>query len=651
MTEYIGQTIACPHCAGNIVLQASEENEPKWEYLIGKKAFGPCTIGQLRKLVASGVLTASTIVIRKGSDERIKIYQLLGFSDIRLTGDINEQQDSQSLNNTDKRTSQAHESIFTLLRKPLTRQKVEKEADATSTRECSFWWPDSRIASNIMLTLYSFAICKVSYFWIARFSADDLLFEVIVYGITIVALLFIHATFMAGRCLLFLEKNNRVMYGLLPTRGECETVASSFVSRIRKDKSILGNFSLFSAIGLTSFIIPLVFDNIANPSNVKTAFITYGIATTIVLFAGFFWQHSSYSILGSVKYGIAVLHRFRRLLSNSFIFFGLILALLLCTAGVGFHFLKENRLKNGELAYLNALHQYYGHGITNNIAESIRLTRVAADLGYPEAQWSLGFYFDKGEGVPENTIEAFKWYKMGAEQGNASAECGLAHCYNEGRGVNQDPKAALKWYQLAADQGEDIAQCGLALCYLNGKVIPKDPDKAEMLLKFAADNGSETATQILNSCGIAYPVGQGQPYGARQTMELYRKYAEQGDKLSQYAFAMELLYDDPNNGDAHKEGFAWMMKALNQGVIPAMTQIGGCYVKGIGVEPDAKKAREWWQKASDLGDPEAKLILDQITNLQSQHATKSRDPYFDSLLDKGYQYYLENNPFPILPKN
>ena len=81
MTEYIGQTIACPHCAGNIVLQASEENEPKWEYLIGKKAFGPCSSSQIRSLLIAGIIQPTTKIRRIGTEALTKIHEKTEFTE------------------------------------------------------------------------------------------------------------------------------------------------------------------------------------------------------------------------------------------------------------------------------------------------------------------------------------------------------------------------------------------------------------------------------------------------------------------------------------------------------------------------------------------------------------------------------------------
>ncbi len=52
-------------------------------------------------------------------------------------------------------------------------------------------------------------------------------------------------------------------------------------------------------------------------------------------------------------------------------------------------------------------------------ASAMRLFRLAANQGDPEAQISLGFMYAEGQGVPQDDAEAVRWYRKAAEQGHA----------------------------------------------------------------------------------------------------------------------------------------------------------------------------------------------------------------------------------------
>ena len=47
--------------------------------------------------------------------------------------------------------------------------------------------------------------------------------------------------------------------------------------------------------------------------------------------------------------------------------------------------------------------------------------RLAANRGYPTAQFDLGVFYSKGEGVPQDDLLAYMWFDLAAAQGDADA--------------------------------------------------------------------------------------------------------------------------------------------------------------------------------------------------------------------------------------
>src|SRR6516225_3751424 len=86
------------------------------------------------------------------------------------------------------------------------------------------------------------------------------------------------------------------------------------------------------------------------------------------------------------------------------------------------------------------------------------LYRKAVAQGYADAQFALGFMYDKGRGVPQNYGEASKWYRKAAEQGDILAQYFLAEKYFMGEGVPQDYGEASKWCRKVAEQGDARSQ-------------------------------------------------------------------------------------------------------------------------------------------------------------------------------------------------
>lgn len=132
---------------------------------------------------------------------------------------------------------------------------------------------------------------------------------------------------------------------------------------------------------------------------------------------------------------------------------------------------------------------YRGQGVAQDYAEAAKWYRKAAEQGYNEAkealerleklgqwqraadepqrkeeprsevesQYNKGYEYDR----QGNYLEAVKWYRKAAEQGYANAQYNLGWCYDLGRGVARDYVEAAKWYRKAAAQGHSTAQIAL----------------------------------------------------------------------------------------------------------------------------------------------------------------------------------------------
>jgi len=58
---------------------------------------------------------------------------------------------------------------------------------------------------------------------------------------------------------------------------------------------------------------------------------------------------------------------------------------------------------------------YYGKGINQDRAEGVRLWRIAAEQGYPEAQLHLGVAYSDGKLLERDPVEAYAWLATSAE--------------------------------------------------------------------------------------------------------------------------------------------------------------------------------------------------------------------------------------------
>ncbi|PML76478.1 tetratricopeptide repeat protein [Enterovibrio norvegicus] len=132
--------------------------------------------------------------------------------------------------------------------------------------------------------------------------------------------------------------------------------------------------------------------------------------------------------------------------------------------------------------------QYYlgwmykvGRGVERDDKEAVRMFRLAAQQGEPRAQVDLGWMYVFFRGVPsQSDTEAIKYYKMAADQGYAEGQYRLADMYERGRGVKPNYEQAAIYYHKAAIQNHFLSQRNLGWLYKKGLGVAKDESVAYM---------------------------------------------------------------------------------------------------------------------------------------------------------------------------
>lgn len=67
-----------------------------------------------------------------------------------------------------------------------------------------------------------------------------------------------------------------------------------------------------------------------------------------------------------------------------------------------------------------------------------------------------------------------------------------------------------------------------------------------------------------------------------------------------------------------KSAVTWLMKSAEQEFTRAQVNLGWCYETGDGLAKNLDKAAEWYSKAANLGNGEAKYLLDKLKEQQRQ---------------------------------
>jgi TPR repeat protein len=157
---------------------------------------------------------------------------------------------------------------------------------------------------------------------------------------------------------------------------------------------------------------------------------------------------------------------------------------------------------NAPQLYEKGMNSLLGVGVSRNDLNAVDFFRRSADLGYPQAQVVLGYFYETGSIVPWDATQAADWYKKAARQDDRLADWLVGRLYYTGNGVPSDLNAAESWLQKSANQGDPFGQYLLGLVRLERN----DYSKAADWFRKAAMQGLPSAQQHL---GELLQQGQG----------------------------------------------------------------------------------------------------------------------------------------------
>jgi TPR repeat protein len=129
-----------------------------------------------------------------------------------------------------------------------------------------------------------------------------------------------------------------------------------------------------------------------------------------------------------------------------------------------------------------------------DIPNAIKWTRIAAEQGFANAQYDLGFLYAHQIRTKLDPVEAAKWYRKAADQNFSSAQQQLGEAYAKGSGVPQNYEEAYFWSALSsasafeAEPMDDLS----AHIIINGQVN----SYAQIRKNIADGNCDELAKQL-----------------------------------------------------------------------------------------------------------------------------------------------------------
>lgn len=252
--------------------------------------------------------------------------------------------------------------------------------------------------------------------------------------------------------------------------------------------------------------------------------------------------------------------------------------------------------------------------------DRFEVIKIAAEMGYVHAQYSIGGRYRRGINVVKNYDLAFEWFTKAAEQGHADAQFYLGTMYRKGRGVEKDDKKADALLESAASNGCPEAQHQIGKKYDNGIGVEKDPIIAFKWYLASAENGYHMSVYRI---GEMYRDGTGVEHSSEKAIEWFLKSANKGYRIAWFTIGQmyEKGYDDL------KQDFDTALKyyhiAEKRGYCEATYHIAKMYENGIYFDRDLKKALELYKECSLSGYKAAEAKIKMLSSeVVSQNDTK-----------------------------
>ncbi|OHT02174.1 hypothetical protein TRFO_30839 [Tritrichomonas foetus] len=281
--------------------------------------------------------------------------------------------------------------------------------------------------------------------------------------------------------------------------------------------------------------------------------------------------------------------------------------------------------------------------LSNHSKSPRRVLEQQACEGDPDAMYELGEQMEK-----TSPCESLEYFKMSADLGNVKAQLRVALSYHNGlNGAPKDIKEANKYYRMAALQGNAKALCNLAFNMQRGEGIEKDVKTANDLYRKSADSGYSIAQynyayNLMNGIGVNKNL--------EEATKLYKLAADQGHPGAQFSYASNLMKGCGIEKDV-KTANEYFLKAAEKGNALAQCQLAMNYANGLGFEQNMETANKYYKMSADQGNARAQCNLafslqkgtgiDQDLMLANKYYKLSADQKYP-IAQYNYAFNLEN---------
>ena len=275
--------------------------------------------------------------------------------------------------------------------------------------------------------------------------------------------------------------------------------------------------------------------------------------------------------------------------------------------------LMQRQASDGDPVAMYCMGEIDFQVIPTNVVRALDQFKKSAELGYPQAQATIGTLYLKGlPGFLKRDIkEGISLLSKAVVAKSLTARFNLGMAYYNGDGVPRDALKASQWLKLAVMQNFSEAKYSLGLLLIEGEGgIQKNTNEGLKLLREAAAQDHQLAKEYLKKREGFDPASAPNPLRVRDS-----------------AYSNALLTDEEVLARARKyytgvgvsqdyaRAYALFLPLAKGGNPIAARFVGLMMLTGKGTRRDPAVAKEWLSVAAQKGDQTAQRLLETYKSL------------------------------------
>jgi len=278
----------------------------------------------------------------------------------------------------------------------------------------------------------------------------------------------------------------------------------------------------------------------------------------------------------------------------------------------GFQLMRNANAGDAPSQHELSLRYLTGNGFSADTMKAALWMKKAADQGYILAKFNYGIYLNNGWGVEWNPFEAFQYFRFAAGKKMREGEYVLGVFYSDNLVVSRNQTIAYDLVKRSADQGYEPAKTLLTEFVkrgMKGSMGSKKDSVPEAQRSASSALSSAGSSQIIQPILLEF---DDDTTAQADDMTLLKELFNEGNEELRNVLGISKILSDSTQTDS--TGFSLISKAAEIGNPEAMTIVGRCYEKGIGVPKEKLIAAVHYIRAIRMDSRRAPMLLWRLIN-------------------------------------